>query len=79
MAALLGFLLPQVSGFQFGLVVLFAMWGSLIIASFLGAFIPIMLESIDVDPAVASSPFVTTITDVIGLLLLLGLASVMMG
>lgn len=78
-AALLGFLLPQVSGFQFGLVVLFAMWGSLIIASFLGAFIPIMLESIDVDPAVASSPFVTTITDVIGLLLLLGLASVMMG
>ncbi len=78
-AALLGFLLPQVSGFQFGLVVLFAMWGSLIIASFLGAFIPIMLESMDVDPAVASSPFVTTITDVIGLLLLLGLASVMMG
>ncbi len=77
-AALLGFLLPEVPGFRFGLVVLFAMWGSLLIASFLGAFIPIMLESMDVDPAVASSPFVTTLTDVIGLLLLLGLASVML-
>jgi magnesium transporter len=74
LAAVLGLVLADTSPL-FGLVVLFAMWGSLIIASFAGAFIPIFLERIGVDPAVASSPFVTTLTDLWGFFLLLGLAS----
>ncbi len=73
-AASLGLLFTD-AGLKFGVVVLLAMWGSLIIASFAGAFIPIFLERIGVDPAVASSPFVTTLTDLWGFLLLLGLAS----
>ena len=73
-AAILGLLFTD-AGLKFGVVVLLAMWGSLIIASFAGAFIPIFLERIGVDPAVASSPFVTTLTDLWGFLLLLGLAS----
>lgn len=62
-------------GPMFGVVVLLAMWGNLIVASFAGAFIPIFLESVGVDPAVASSVFVTALTDLTGFLLLLGLAS----
>jgi len=63
----------------FGIVVLFAMWGNLVVASFAGAFIPILLESLGADPAVASSVFVTALTDLTGFLLLLGLATAMLG
>ena len=59
----------------FGLVVMMAMWGNLVVASSMGAFIPILLESLGVDPAVASSIFVTTLTDLCGFFLLLGLAT----
>lgn len=58
-----------------GLVVLLAMWGNLVVASFAGAFVPILLERFGADPAVASSIFVTTLTDLAGFFLLLGLAS----
>ena len=57
------------------LVVLLAMWGNLVVAGFAGAFVPIVLERFGVDPAVASSIFVTTFTDMVGFFLLLGLAS----
>ena len=50
------------------------MTGNLLVAGFAGAFIPVLLEQRGVDPAVASSIFVTTFTDVCGFLLLLGLA-----
>lgn len=73
-AAILGLLFTD-AGVMFGVVVLLAMWGSLVIASFAGAFIPIFLERVGIDPAVASSPFVTTLTDLFGFFLLLGLAT----
>jgi magnesium transporter len=57
-----------------GLVVFLAMTGNLLVAGFAGAFIPILLERSGVDPAIASSIFVTTFTDCCGFLLLLGLA-----
>ncbi|MBA3892572.1 MAG: magnesium transporter [Gemmatimonadales bacterium] len=57
-----------------GLVVFLAMAGNLLVAGFAGAFIPILLERFGVDPAVASSIFVTAFTDVCGFVLLLGLA-----
>ena len=74
LAFVLGYLLLG-EGPLFGIVVLLAMWGNLVVASFAGAFFPIFLESIGVDPAVASSVFVTALTDLSGFLLLLGLAS----
>jgi len=58
-----------------GVVVMVAMWLNLAVAGFAGAFVPIVLERLDVDPAVASSIFVTTFTDTCGFLLLLGLAT----
>jgi magnesium transporter len=61
-------------GPRLGVVVFLAMTGNLMVAGFAGAFIPILLERLGADPAVASSIFVTTFTDVCGFLLLLGLA-----
>jgi magnesium transporter len=61
-------------GPRLGIVVFLAMVGNLMVAGFAGAFIPIVLERTGIDPAVASSIFVTTFTDVCGFLLLLGLA-----
>ena len=57
-----------------GMVVFLAMTGNLLVAGLAGAFIPVVLERFGVDPAIASSIFVTTFTDVCGFLLLLGLA-----
>jgi magnesium transporter len=68
LAAILG------EGPRLGLVVFMAMAGNLMVAGFAGAFIPILLERSGVDPAVASSIFVTAFTDVCGFILLLGLA-----
>jgi magnesium transporter len=58
-----------------GLVVALAMWGNLMVAGFAGAFVPVLLEKLGVDPAVASSVFFTALTDIFGFFLLLGLAS----
>ncbi|HET7275373.1 MAG TPA: magnesium transporter [Longimicrobiaceae bacterium] len=58
-----------------GMVVMLAMWMNLAVAGFAGAFVPIVLERLHVDPAIASSIFVTTLTDLVGFFLLLGLAS----
>ena len=61
-----------------GLVVFLAMTVNLLVAGFAGAFIPIVLERFKIDPAIASSIFVTTFTDVCGFLLLLGLAGMLL-
>ncbi len=56
-----------------GVVICLAMIGNLFVAGFAGAFIPLVLERFRIDPAIASSVFVTTFTDVCGFALLLGL------
>lgn len=60
---------------KLGAVVLLAMWGNLMVAGFAGSFVPTLLNRFGVDPAVASSVFVHTFTDLIGFFLLLGLAT----
>ncbi|MGC6484984.1 MAG: magnesium transporter [Candidatus Puniceispirillales bacterium] len=53
----------------------FAMIANLIIAGLSGTLIPLALERMKIDPAVSSSVFITTVTDVIGFLSFLGLAT----
>jgi magnesium transporter len=62
-------------GWQLGAVVTMAMWGSLMVAATVGAAVPLVLERLKIDPAVASSGFVTAVTDIAGFFLLLGLAA----
>ena len=58
-----------------GIIVLLAMIGNLIVSGFFGFLIPLILAKMKADPAVASSIFVTTATDVLGFFIFLGLAS----
>ena len=59
-----------------GLIIFLAMIGNLIISGFFGLVIPILLEKLRIDPALSSSIFLTTATDVLGFFLFLGLASI---
>ncbi len=63
---------------EIGLVVFFAMFGNLIIGALMGSFVPITLEKLGVDPAIASSILITAFTDVLGYLLLFGLATLIL-
>jgi magnesium transporter len=58
------------------LVMGFAMIANMLAAALSGAAIPVFLSRIGVDPAVSSSVFITTVTDVIGFLTFLGLAAI---
>jgi magnesium transporter len=48
---------------------------TVLVAAFVGVTVPILLERLGIDPAVASSVFVLTVTDVFGFFAFLGLAS----
>ena len=58
-----------------GAVIAAAMLINIIVAGFAGVVVPLTLERAGADPAVASSVFVTMITDSMGFLLFLGLAT----
>ncbi|WP_085580431.1 magnesium transporter [Thalassospira mesophila] len=60
---------------RLGAVIGVAMVINLIMAGAAGAIIPLALERAGVDPAVSSSVFLTTITDVVGFFAFLGLAA----
>ncbi len=51
---------------------------NLVVAAMAGAFIPLALERLGVDPALAGGVVLTTVTDVVGFLSFLGLASVIL-
>jgi magnesium transporter len=75
-AVLIGLGVALVLGSQtLGMVIAVAMLFNIIIAGFAGVLVPIGLERAGADPAVASSVFLTTITDSMGFLLFLGLAT----
>lgn len=57
-----------------GLIVWLALVGNLVIAGLFGALVPIVLRRLKLDPALGSSIFVTTATDVGGYSIFLGLA-----
>ena len=81
--ALFGVVMAGVVGLWFGvpllaLVIAVAMLLTLVAAALGGIAIPMALERFGIDPALASGPFVTTITDVVGFFAFLGLASVVL-
>jgi magnesium transporter len=60
---------------QLGLVIAAAMVVNMLAAALAGIFIPLALDRMGFDPAVASTVFVTTVTDVVGFFSFLGLAT----
>ena len=61
-----------------GAVIAAAMVINLVVAGLAGTMIPVVLERLKIDPALASGAFVTTVTDVVGFFAFLGLAVVLL-
>ena len=64
--------------YRIGMVIGAAMVINLISAGFSGAIIPITLRKFGIDPAVASAVFLTTVTDIVGFVAFLGLATIVL-
>jgi magnesium transporter len=62
-----------------GVVIGLAMVINLIVAGTAGILIPLALDKLKADPAIASAVFVTTITDVVGFFAFLGIAGLWFG
>lgn len=61
-----------------GVIIAAAMIINMIVAGIAGTLIPVVLSRLNVDPAVASSVFVTTCTDVAGFFSFLGIATILL-
>ena len=61
-----------------GVLIAVAMIVNLLVAGLAGVLVPLGLEKAGVDPALASGTFVTTVTDVVGFFVFLGLASMVL-
>ncbi|WP_455202897.1 magnesium transporter [Kaarinaea lacus] len=61
--------------FQLGIIIAAAMLINLMAAAMAGATIPLMLQKLRIDPALAGGVVLTTITDVVGFFTFLGLAA----
>jgi len=61
-----------------GVVIGLSMVINLLSAGFFGSMIPLLLKKLDIDPAIASTVILTTITDVVGFVSFLGLATMIL-
>ncbi|MBN2825589.1 MAG: magnesium transporter [Campylobacterales bacterium] len=61
-----------------GVVIALSMVMNLLAAGFFGAGIPLLLKKLNIDPAIGSTVILTTVTDIVGFLSFLGLATVIL-
>lgn len=66
-------------GFDLALTVGISLVSVIVIASLIGTFIPILLDKLGIDPALATGPFITTSNDICGILIYFSIAKVMLG
>lgn len=64
------------SNVYLGIIIFLAMIGNLVVSGFFGLLIPLILDKFKIDPALSSSIFLTTATDVLGFFIFLSLANV---
>jgi magnesium transporter len=65
------------TGLSFALVVALSINIALVVATLAGAIVPLVINALKIDPAVASGPFITTINDILSLLIYFSLASIL--
>jgi magnesium transporter len=80
---LLAAIAGALAGFWFqdpllGGVIAIGMVANLLVAGFFGVAIPLGLERVGIDPAIASSVLLTTVTDIVGFFAILGLAALLL-
>ncbi|WP_019240522.1 MULTISPECIES: magnesium transporter [Bacillus] len=61
-----------------GILVGFSIFATIIFATLAGTLVPLLMHKMKIDPAVASGPFITTISDIISILIYFGLATLLM-
>jgi magnesium transporter len=64
---------------KLGMVVSFALFCVVLLASFMGTVTPLVLDKFGINPALASGPFITTANDLIGLLVYFSVAHYLYG
>lgn len=62
-----------------GLVLMTSMFAAIMVAAIIGVTIPLLFERFNIDPAIASGPFITTANDITGVLIYFLLASWLFG
>lgn len=62
-----------------GFIVTIALVSVIVIASLIGTFIPMMLNKVGIDPALATGPFITTSNDICGILIYFSIAKLILG
>ena len=75
MAVVASFWFPEL-GIKLGAVIAAAMMVNLFAAGLAGSMIPLTLQRLNIDPALASGTILTTVTDVVGFFTFLGLATI---
>ncbi|MCZ6469919.1 MAG: magnesium transporter [Gammaproteobacteria bacterium] len=65
--------------YSIGAIIGFALLVNLIAGAFAGAVIPILLRQFGIDPAIAGGVVLTTVTDVVGIIAFLGVATLVLG
>ncbi|WP_086349148.1 magnesium transporter [Candidatus Enterococcus clewellii] len=64
--------------FPLGFVIGMAMLCAITVANLAGSFIPMLMDKLGFDPAVASGPFITTLSDLTSVLIYFNIASIFM-
>lgn len=64
--------------FILGFVIGMAMFGAITVANLAGSLIPVLMDKLGFDPAVASGPFITTLSDLTSVLIYFNIASLFM-
>ena len=64
--------------FFLGVLVGLSIFMTLVVATLAGSLVPLLMHRLKIDPAVASGPFITTVNDLISILIYFGLATAFM-
>ena len=67
------------TSYEVSLTIVTALISVMILASLIGTFVPIMLHRYNIDPAIATGPFITTSSDIFGLLIYFSIAKLILG
>ncbi len=64
---------------KIGEIIAVALISVIVIASLIGTFIPLLLDKMGIDPALATGPFITTSNDICGILIYFSIARLILG
>lgn len=64
--------------FAVGIVVGISVWAIVFVSNLIGVFLPVLFKKINLDPAIAATPVITTVVDIIGVIIYFRIAQVLL-